>query len=114
MKQVRYFDQHSKHLSELKSGDLVRMKLPGKTQWSQAVVTSKFASHSYKGEANGKAYGVHDCLIRWIKVFLCDRQQRVRIDGILSPSISPRGGIPQGTRLAPLLLAVLVNRRAED
>ena len=50
-----------------------------------------------------------DCLIRWIKAFLytCDRQQRVRIDGILSPSISPRGGIPQGTRLAPLLFAVL-------
>ena len=58
--------------------------------------------------------GVHDCLIRWIKAFLCDRQQRVRIDGILSPSISPRGGIPQGTRLAPLLFAVLVNRLAED
>ena len=58
--------------------------------------------------------GVHDCLIRWIKAFLCDRQQRVRIDGILSPPISPRGGIPQGTRLAPLLFAVLVNRLAED
>ena len=59
---------------------------------------------------------VHDCRIRyrWIKAFLCDRQQRVRIDGILSPPISPRGGIPQGTRLAPLLLPVLVNRRAED
>ena len=38
VKQAKYFDQHSKHLSELKSGDLVRMKLPGKTQWSQAVV----------------------------------------------------------------------------
>ena len=58
--------------------------------------------------------GVHDCFIRWIKAFLCDRQQRVRIDGLLSPSISPRGGIPQGTRLAPLLFAVLVNRLAED
>ena len=58
--------------------------------------------------------GVHDCLIRWIKAFLCDLQQRVRIDSILTPSISPRGGIPQGTRLAPLLFAVLVNRLAED
>ena len=58
--------------------------------------------------------GVHDCLIQWIKAFPCDRQQRVRIDGILSPPISPRGGIPQGTRLAPLLFAVLVNRLAED
>ena len=56
VKQAKYFDQHSKHLSELKSGDLVRMKLPGKTQWSQAVVTSKIAPRSYKVEANGKAY----------------------------------------------------------
>ena len=58
--------------------------------------------------------GVHHCLIRWIKAFLCDRQKRVRKDGILSPSISLCGGIPQGTRLAPLLFAVLVNRLAED
>lgn len=58
--------------------------------------------------------GVHDCLISWINAFLCDRQQRVIIDGILSSHISPRGGIPLGTRLAPLLFAVLVNRLAED
>ena len=56
VKQAKYFDQHSKHLSELKSGDLVRMKLPGNTQWSQAVVTSKIAPRSYNVEANGKAY----------------------------------------------------------
>ena len=34
VKQAKYFDQHTKQLSELKSGDIVRMKLPGKTQWS--------------------------------------------------------------------------------
>ena len=56
VKQAKYFDQHSKQLSELKSGDLVRMKLPGKTQWSRAVVTSKIAPRSYKVEANGRAY----------------------------------------------------------
>ena len=33
VKQAKYFNQQSKHLSELKSGDLVRMKLLGKTQW---------------------------------------------------------------------------------
>ena len=32
VKQAKYFNQQSKHLSELKSGDLVRMKLLGKTQ----------------------------------------------------------------------------------
>ena len=32
------------------------MKLPGKTQLSQTVVTSEIAPRSYKVEANGKAY----------------------------------------------------------
>ena len=32
------------------------LKLPGKTQWSRAVVTSKIAPRSYKVEANGRAY----------------------------------------------------------
>ena len=41
VKQAKYFDQHAKQLSELNPGDIVRMKLPGETQWSQAVVSSK-------------------------------------------------------------------------
>ena len=56
VKQAKFFDQHSKHRSELKSGDLVHMKLPGKTQLSQTLVTSEIAPRSYKVEANGKAY----------------------------------------------------------
>ena len=32
------------------------MKLLGKTQWSQAVLTSKIAPRTHKVEANGKAY----------------------------------------------------------
>ena len=54
VKQAKYFDQHSNHLSEPKSGDL-RMKLPSKTRWSQANVTSKIGPRNYKVEANGKA-----------------------------------------------------------
>ena len=56
VKQAKYFDQHTKQLSELKSGDIVRMKLPGGTQWSQAVVSSKIAPRSYKVEVNGRFY----------------------------------------------------------
>ena len=52
----KYFDQHAKQLSELNPGDIVRMKLPGETQWSQAVVSSKIAPRSYRVEANGKVY----------------------------------------------------------
>ena len=32
------------------------MKLPGGTQWSQAVVSSKIAPRSYKVEVNGRFY----------------------------------------------------------
>ena len=53
--------------------------------------------------------GVNEATIRWISSFLSGRAQQVRLDGIYSNSISPRGGIPQGTRLAPLLFAILVN-----
>lgn len=45
--------------------------------------------------------GVHEALIRWIGAFLMGKSQRVKIDSALSNSIIPRGGIPQGTRLAP-------------
>ena len=34
---------------------------------------------------------------------------RVRVEGIYSNRISPRGGIPQGTKLALLLFAILIN-----
>ena len=53
--------------------------------------------------------GVHEVLIRWIGAFLTARSQQVKIGSVLSNCIIPRGGIPQGTRLAPLLFAVLVN-----
>ena len=42
-------------------------------------------------------------------MFLSFRPQRVMLNGSLSPPVFPNGGIPQGTRLAPLLFAILVN-----
>ena len=58
--------------------------------------------------------GVHEATIRWISSFLTDRIQRVKIEGVYSDSTTPRGGIPQGTKLAPLLFAILVNRLCQD
>ena len=53
---------------------------------------------------------VHSVIVRWVSAFLTDRPQRVRIAGSLSSPVFPHGGIPQGTKLAPLLFAILVNR----
>ena len=44
---------------------------------------------------------VHNAISRWIKAFLVDRRQMVKIDDHFSSDTSPRGGIPQGTKLAP-------------
>ena len=48
-------------------------------------------------------------LIKWIGLFLTDRSQRVRIGQVYSHPVTPNEGIPQGTKLAPLLFAILVN-----
>ncbi|XP_048590429.1 V(D)J recombination-activating protein 1-like [Nematostella vectensis] len=58
--------------------------------------------------------GVHECIIRWVSSFVSNRSQYVKIRDSRSHVISPKGGIPQGTRLAPLLFAILVNRLARD
>ena len=42
--------------------------------------------------------------------FLSDRSQRVSLCNTLSSAVIPRGCIAQGTKLAPLLFAVLVNK----
>ena len=46
--------------------------------------------------------------------FLTGWSQQVKIGSVLSNSVIPRGGIPQGTRQAPLLFAVLVNNLVKD
>ena len=59
--------------------------------------------------------GVHiNVLISWIGSFLTNRSQSVKISTAISGHVVPRGGIPQGTKLAPLLFAVLVNNLARQ
>ena len=58
--------------------------------------------------------GVHNVLIIWIGLFLTNRSQSVKICSAISGHVVRRGGIPQGTKLAPLLFAVLVNNLARQ
>ena len=53
-------------------------------------------------------------LVRRIAAFLTNRNQRVRVGEALSPPIWLNGGTPQGTKLAPLLFCILVNRMASN
>ena len=59
--------------------------------------------------------GVDICLRNWIGAFLTSRLQCVTINGTVSTLVFPQGGLSQlGTRLAPLLFSVLVNRLVGD
>ena len=58
--------------------------------------------------------GVHEVTIRWIGSLLTDRSQRVRIGQVYSHPVTPNGGIPQGTKLAPLLFAISANNLCRD
>ena len=54
-------------------------------------------------------YGLHPSLVRWLAAFLQGRSQRVQLANVSSASKSPNGGIPQGTKLSPILFAVMVD-----
>ena len=52
----------------------------------------------------------HLVIIRWNCAFLSNRPQRLKVGSLVSSPVYPNGVIPQGTKLAPMLFAILVNR----
>ena len=58
--------------------------------------------------------GVHPVMVRWIKAFLSNREQCVRIGNSFSSWKKTNGGLPQGTKLGALLFAVHVNSLLKD
>ena len=57
---------------------------------------------------------IHPALVRWIRSFLTHRSQCVRINNTTSKFKPINGGIPQGTKLGPILFAILVNTLAKN
>ena len=54
-------------------------------------------------------FDLHPSLVRWVAAFLLDRSQFVQIGSFASSPKTLNGCIPQGTKLVPMLFAVMVN-----
>ena len=56
-----------------------------------------------------KAYGINGEIFNWIKNFLNNRKQRVKVNGIFSNWQDILSGIPQGSVLGPILFVIYIN-----
>ena len=53
--------------------------------------------------------GARPIIVEWICSFLSQRRQVVKLDGLLSEWAPAHAGVPQGTKLGPVLFLVMVN-----
>ena len=65
--------------------------------------------HLISMEKLSTLYNHHWSLIRWVASFLQGRAQVTRVGASVSAPLYLNGGIPQGTKLGPVLFAVVIN-----
>ena len=57
-----------------------------------------------------KSFEIDQTLFFWVRSFLANREQAVRVGPSLSPRKQVNGGVPQGTKLSLTLFSVMINK----
>ena len=60
------------------------------------------------------SFGVKPTLIRWIADFLTERTQCLRYRGVTSEWVTLKAGVPQGTKLGPIVFLIVINNALRD